>query len=116
MKTDLEIYREEIDIIDKVIAESFEKRMEIVLKVAEYKRKNNLNTFDPSREQKMIEKNQLYIKDEKLRKYYVELLKKQLEVSKLYQEDLKKVLKNKNWYDKIIYGGIFYDRYSKILS
>ena len=41
MKTDLEIYREEIDIIDRVIAESFEQRMEIVLKVAEYKRQNN---------------------------------------------------------------------------
>ena len=90
MKTDLEIYREEIDAIDKVIAESFEKRMDIVLKVAEYKKANNLNTFDPTREQKMLDKNQLYIKNETLRKYYVELLKKQLEVSKEYQEELKK--------------------------
>ncbi|HAJ77518.1 MAG TPA: chorismate mutase [Clostridiales bacterium] len=89
MKTDLEIYREEIDIIDKIIAESFEKRMEIVLKVADYKKQNNLNTFDPAREQKMIEKNQNYIKDDNLKKYYVELLKKQLEVSKQYQEELK---------------------------
>ena len=89
MKTDLEIYREEIDIIDRVIAESFEKRMEIVLKVAEYKKQNNLNTYDPDREQKMIDKNQSYIKNEKLKKYYVELLKKQLEVSKQYQEELK---------------------------
>ena len=90
MKTDLEIYREEIDEIDKVIAESFEKRMEIVLKVAEYKKQNNLNTFDPNREQKMLDKNQSYIKNEMLKKYYVELLKKQLEVSKAYQEELRK--------------------------
>lgn len=89
MKTELEIYREEIDIIDQVIAESFEKRMEIVLNVAQYKKANNLNTFDPTREQKMIEKNQNYIKNEKLKKYYVELLKKQLELSKQYQEELK---------------------------
>ena len=89
MKTDLEIYREEIDIIDRVIAESFEQRMEIILKVAEYKKQNNLNTYDPDREQKMIEKNPCYIKNEKLKKYYVELLKKQLEVSKQYQEELK---------------------------
>lgn len=88
--TELEKYREEIDIIDKTIAENFEKRMQVVLKVAEYKQKNNLNTFDPQREQKMLDKNQSYIKDERLKKYYVELLKKQLEVSKNYQEELKK--------------------------
>lgn len=90
MKTELEIFRDEIDIIDKAIAENFERRMNIVLKVAEYKKANNLNTFDPAREQKMIEKNQSYIKNEQLKKYYVQLLKKQLEVSKLYQEELKK--------------------------
>lgn len=87
--TELEKYREEIDLIDKTIAENFEKRMQVVLKVAEYKQKNNLNTFDPQREQKMLDKNQSYIKDERLKKYYVELLKKQLEVSKQYQNELK---------------------------
>ena len=87
--TELEKFREEIDLIDKTIAENFEKRMQVVLKVAEYKQKNNLNTFDPQREQKMLDKNQSYIKDERLKKYYVELLKKQLEVSKQYQNELK---------------------------
>ena len=87
--TELEKFREEIDLIDKTIAENFEKRMQVVLKVAEYKQKNNLNTFDPQREQKMLDKNQNYIKDERLKKYYVELLKKQLEVSKQYQNELK---------------------------
>lgn len=89
MKTELEIYRDEIDAIDKVIAESFENRMKVVLKVSEYKKANDINIFDPDREKKMIEKNQNYIKDDRLKKYYVELLKKQLEVSKLYQEELK---------------------------
>lgn len=86
---ELEKYREEIDVIDKTIAECFEKRMQIVLKVAEYKQKNGLNTFDPQREQRMFEKNQNYIQEERLKKYYIELLKKQLEVSKQYQEELK---------------------------
>ena len=89
MKTQLEIYREQIDEIDKTLAENFEKRMEVVSLVAEYKRQNNIATFDPTREQKMIEKNQSYIKNDMLKKYYVELLKKQLEVSKQYQEELK---------------------------
>ena len=89
MKTELEIYREQIDELDKIIAECFEKRMNIVTKVGEYKRANNINTFDPQREAKMIEKNQSYINSPTLKKYYVELLKKQLEVSKLYQEELK---------------------------
>ena len=91
---ELEKYREQIDKIDKTIAECFEKRMEVVLQVAEFKQKNGLNTFDPQREQKMLDKNQSYIKDEKLKKYYVELLKKQLEVSKQYQEELKKNIEN----------------------
>ena len=85
----LEDYRKEIDEIDRSIAELFEKRMHVVTKVSEYKREHNIATFDPNRETKMIENNQSYIKDEKLKKYYIEYLKKQLELSKEYQEELK---------------------------
>ena len=86
----LDDYRKEIDDIDKSIAELFEKRMHVVTKVSEYKKEHNIATFDPNREAKMIERNQSYIKDEKLKKYYVEYLQKQLELSKRYQEELKK--------------------------
>ena len=89
MKTQLEIYREQIDEIDKTLAENFERRMEIVSMIAEYKKQNNIATFDPAREEKMLEKNQSYIKNDMLKKYYVDVLKKQLEVSKQYQEELK---------------------------
>ena len=93
MKTDLEIYREEIDAIDKVIAESFEKRMDIVLKVAEYKKKNNIQTFDPQREQKMKDKNQNYIKSEMLKSYYLKFLQSYVDISKEYQNDIRELAK-----------------------
>ena len=38
---DLERYRQQIDIIDKELIELFEKRLDVVLKVAEYKKANN---------------------------------------------------------------------------
>ena len=51
-KLDLQKIREEIDIIDRELARLFEKRMDIVLKVAEYKRQNNLPVKDMAREEK----------------------------------------------------------------
>lgn len=89
-QTELEKYRNEIDKIDLIIAESFERRMEIVTMIAEYKQKNGIAIFDPQREEKMLEKNVGYIKNVKLKGYYAELLKKLLEVSKRYQQELKK--------------------------
>ena len=89
MNETLENYRKQIDEIDMKIAECFENRMDIVLKVAEYKQKNNLNTFDPNREKAMLEKEKTYIKNENLKDYYIKLLKKMLEVSKEYQDYIK---------------------------
>lgn len=88
-QNELEKLRTEIDAIDLVLAQKFEERMNIVTKVAEYKQKNSIATYDPKREEKMLSKNASYIKDRKLKKYYIELLKKLQEVSKAYQEELK---------------------------
>lgn len=54
---DLESYRKEIDSIDSEITKLFEKRMDIVLKVAEYKKLNNLPIFHKGREDAVIKKN-----------------------------------------------------------
>jgi chorismate mutase/prephenate dehydratase len=62
---DLEDYREEIDNIDKELAVLFEKRMNMVLKVAEYKKENNIEIFHKNREDVVLDRaiNSLQNKD-----------------------------------------------------
>jgi len=91
METLLEEYRKELDEIDTNIAELFEKRMETVLKVANYKKENNINTFDPNREAQMKIKNSNKLKNTKLKKYYLEVLDTFLKVSKDFQNDFKDI-------------------------
>lgn len=54
--SDLDKYRSEIDKIDNEMAKLFEKRMNMVLKVADYKKKNNINIFHKNREDEVIKK------------------------------------------------------------
>lgn len=71
-KLDLQKIREDIDIIDRELARLFEKRMDIVLKVAEYKKQNNLPVKDKVREEKILVKCETLVKN----KEYAEGLKK----------------------------------------
>lgn len=52
---DLQNIREEIDIVDNKLLELFENRMELSLRVAEYKKGTGLPVYDPTREQEKIE-------------------------------------------------------------
>ncbi|WP_423190432.1 chorismate mutase [Alkalibacterium sp. f15] len=54
---ELESYRQEIDAVDQELTRLFEKRLETVLKVGEYKKKHQLPVLDADREKKVIEKN-----------------------------------------------------------
>ncbi|MBE6049674.1 MAG: prephenate dehydratase [Clostridium sp.] len=54
--SDLDKYRSEIDNVDREIAKLFEKRMDMVLKIADYKKKNNLQVFHKNREDEVIKK------------------------------------------------------------
>ena len=56
IKMDLNALRIEIDKLDKVILESFEKRMELFRNVALYKKENNMQIFQSEREKQIIEK------------------------------------------------------------
>lgn len=64
-------YRNKIDEIDKEITRLFEERMDIVIKVGEYKKQNNLPVFNKAREDEVIEKNIGYLNN----KDYAEGLK-----------------------------------------
>lgn len=85
---ELEMLRIEIDKIDKEIISLYEKRMDVVKKVTEYKIKNNIPVLDSSRESKMLEKNLNLISKDEFKKYYVNVLSGFLKASKEMQNDL----------------------------
>lgn len=70
---------------DRQIAELFEKRMEAVRQVAEYKKERGLPVFDSSREAEVIKANSEYIADGQIKEFYVPFIKNTMEVSKRYQ-------------------------------
>lgn len=63
--SNLDDYRAEIDDIDKQLTALFEKRMNVVLKVAEYKKEKNLPVLQSNREEQVLNKavNNLQNKD-----------------------------------------------------
>lgn len=80
--TELDDYRKSIDEIDKKITELFEKRMDVVLKVGEYKKKNNLAVFDESREKEVIEKNLGYLENKAYEEGTRELFTQMMQIAK----------------------------------
>lgn len=80
--------RSEIDIIDKTMQNLFLERMQVVKKVALYKKENNLPILDLEREAEIIKKNVDKIDDLDLVELYEEFYKNVIEVSKKYQEQV----------------------------
>ena len=63
--TKLDEYRVEIDEIDREIVQLFEKRMKTVLKVASYKKENEMEVLQSSREEVVLQKAVDNLKDKK---------------------------------------------------
>lgn len=91
--------REIIGETDRKIAALFEKRMQAVKTVAEYKKENGLPVFDSSREEYLIKKNSAYIEDEEIRSYYINFQKSTMDISKRFQH---KILEGMN----VAYSGV----------
>lgn len=83
--------REIIDNIDSKLTELFEERMNTVIEVAEFKKKNNLDVTDPSREKLVMEKNIAKLKNQLYAPYYEAFMQSMFDISKSYQ---KKILNN----------------------
>lgn len=84
---DLQKAREKLDILDEKIISLLNKRMEIIKEIALFKKANNLPIIDALREKALIEENKKFINVE-FHKYYKQLYKTILDVSKNYQHDL----------------------------
>ena len=84
----LEEARSIINEVDKEMIILFKKRMNASKMVAEYKKDNNLNVLDSSRESFIIEKNINLLNDKELEEYYLTFFQGVLKASKDYQSDL----------------------------
>lgn len=84
----LELARQQINEIDKQMAELFEMRMQAVKLVAEYKNEHGIPVLDASREAAILEKNSNLVNDNDIKSYYVGFLQNNMELSKQYQHRL----------------------------
>lgn len=91
--------REEINQIDKRMAQLFCQRMDCVEQVIAYKKANGLPILDSAREEAVVEKNRQYISREAYQEYYEDFIRHLMEISKSYQRKL-------NNQDKIGYQGV----------
>ncbi|MEG0371098.1 MAG: prephenate dehydratase [Clostridium sp.] len=82
---DLEEIRNEIDRIDNDILKLFSKRMDAVIKVAEYKKKNNLEVLNRKREEEVIERHLSNVTDKQYKKEVEKFLRSVMEISRQCQ-------------------------------
>lgn len=81
----LEKQRAEIDAIDREIVALFERRMQVVVEVAQIKKENGIAILDANREKEVIQKVQSYLKDATLKEELAEAYETLMKVSKDYQ-------------------------------
>lgn len=84
----IEKARLEIDSVDKEIARLYEKRLDAVKEVLEYKKTNALPILDAGREDAIIEKNQKYIQNKEYVDSYIDFMKKVMSNSRDFQQTL----------------------------
>lgn len=85
---DLSILRGEIDDIDSKLIELFEKRMDMVLSIAQYKKENKINVEDIGREKEVIRKSSEKLKDKRLQTFLEKFINELMKVSKEAQDEL----------------------------
>ena len=90
---ELEEARLEIASVDKDIAALFERRMQAVDRILDYKKENGLPILDVRQEEKVIANNIGNVKDLSKQEYYVLFLKEMMRISKAYQERLMQGMK-----------------------
>lgn len=86
--TDLDKARRMINDVDQEMARLFERRMDAVRLVAEYKKEQGLPVEDTDREEMILRKNAELIANEDYRSYYVSFLRNTIELSKSMQHRL----------------------------
>ena len=97
--SDLTRARKEINLIDKEMAELFERRMKAVEAVAAHKKTVGMPIHDEKREREVVARNCEYVSDPVIREYYVNFINETMKLSSSYQARLNDGM-------KIAYSGI----------
>ncbi len=84
----MEQYRKEIDLIDAQLVALFEKRMDVVQKVGEYKKEHGLEILVSEREKAVIENRVTQTKNPAYRAYTAELFESIMRLSRLLQSTI----------------------------
>ncbi|OQY42691.1 MAG: hypothetical protein B6227_01265 [Fusobacteriia bacterium 4572_74] len=84
----LDQLRTEINKIDEEMAELFVERMKVVEEIAKYKQSIGIEVLDTAREKIVIEKNSKRVTDERLKKYYIKFLERNMEISRNFQKSI----------------------------
>ncbi len=84
----LEQARQIINETDDEMRSLFVRRMEAVRMVAEYKKQHGLPILDEAREEQIARRNSEHVEDPELREYYVNFIRKNMELSRAYQSRL----------------------------
>ena len=79
---ELDKLRSQIDQIDRELVALFEKRMEKVLEIGEYKRKEDITIFNQARELEVLEKNITRLKNKDFENETKDFLNKVMEISR----------------------------------
>lgn len=79
--------RSKINSIDQELVRLFEKRMETVAKIAEYKKSHNMALVDSDREQEVIQRAISLLKNRELDEYVTFFIEDLMTISKQYQID-----------------------------
>ena len=87
----MEDLRKQLDEIDQQMRILFEKRLDVVRHVADYKIRHDIPVLDETREAIIIERGLSAIHNDEYKQYYRQFLDVQLDVSKQLQ---KEVIKN----------------------
>jgi len=78
-------YRKKIDKIDKKLIKLFEKRMDVVKSLGEYKKENNLEIIDIEREKEILKNRVMLTKKAEYKEYTLEFFESLMKVSKKLQ-------------------------------
>ncbi|GLC30333.1 chorismate mutase [Clostridium omnivorum] len=84
---DISELRKEIDALDIKLVELFEARMGLSLNIAKYKKENNLQVLNQSREDEVINNCKKHLTYKELDTYLESFMKSLMDISKEYQKD-----------------------------
>lgn len=84
---ELEECRKQIDALDRELTRILEQRMKVVAKVAEYKKANHMEIFDPRRERQVLDKIAAMAQYEELAPYLQKIYQCIMDESKNYERE-----------------------------